>query len=141
MSEKGTVIEVKNNGKTAVISFDRTVACEGCKRCMAGFSSSQMIMEARNDIGAVKGSMVFIELPERGFLTAAVITYLIPLMLMMAGFFGGGYLSRFADVNSELFSFALGTALLLVSFLVIRLNERRIKSLPIFMPYISKIAS
>lgn len=134
MSEKGMVINVKDDGKTAVVSFNRTEACGKCRACYSGFSGSQMLLDAKNGVNAKTGDSVFVELPENGFLTAAAIMYLFPLFAALMGFVLGGAVS-------EVFGFSLGVSLLILSYLIIRANERRIKTLMLFRPFISEIAN
>lgn len=139
MAEKGKVIALKDNGKTAVISFMRTEACANCKQCMAGFQESEMILEVPNNRGAQTGNIVYIEIPENGFFTASLIMYVIPLALMLLGFFGGAYLAPLLGVSKDLLAFGLGVAMLALSFFIIRANENYFKTLKIFAPFIVQV--
>lgn len=132
MAEKGVVTDVKDNGKIAVVSMKRTEACAKCKACFAGFSESTMLLEVKNAYSAKIGDSVLIELPDKGFFAASMIMYLFPLAAALAGFFAGGAVS-------DILGFALGVLLLLVSYLIIRANEGKLKRLPLFSPFIAGV--
>lgn len=139
MAEKGKVIALKDQGSVAVVSFMRTEACAKCKKCMAGFQESEMILEVPNEKGAKQGNTVYIEIPDNGFFTASLIMYVIPLVLMLLGFFGGIYLSPVLGASQDLLAFGLGIAMLALSFFIIRANEKRFKTLKMFTPVIVRV--
>lgn len=56
MNEWGKVVGLK--GKTAILSIQKSDVCEKCRRCRPGREENEMIMEAKNKIGAKVGDIV-----------------------------------------------------------------------------------
>ena len=120
MAEIGVVVEEK--GKNVIVALERKEACATCKACSMGLESKDMILEAKNSCGAKKGDYVTISLEERQFMQAVAIMYVVPLLGLLVGT-GIGYLLW----QDELIAIIMGFALLALSFLGIRFNEKRIK--------------
>ncbi len=136
MSEQGTVVNV--NGNMATVEMIRTEACAKCKACIAGLSEKKMYFEAENDVMAEVGDIVAIELSAQGFLNATIIMYVFPLLMTMAGFAIGWFFAPFLPFNKDLFIFFVGIIFMVISFLIIRLNEGKIKDRQKYMPVITK---
>ena len=90
------VCRICDNGQAEVLHI-RESACSGdCHKCAGcGAARQTMIVRADNPIGAPAGAMVRLQASTGGILRAAVIVYLIPILL----FFGGYALGVCAGVS------------------------------------------
>lgn len=83
MIERGVVVKVK--GKRATVRFDRRSACDSCHMCAVTRDGMKVEVVIENTLGANVGDFVEVEMAQRFVLTAAVIVYLIPLVLVALG--------------------------------------------------------
>lgn len=97
MLESGRVMEVRGN--RAVVKMVRTETCGQCGRCGIFGPKDDIIIEARNDAGAVTGDDVDVEMGSVSLLWAAGMVYIFPLVLAMIGFGVGSYLSNLAGMG------------------------------------------
>ena len=115
MTERGVVVKVK--GKRATVRFDRRSACDSCHMCAVTRDGMKVEVVIENTLGANVGDFVEVEMAQRFVLTAAVIVYLIPLVLVALGV-GIGV------VFSELVQVILAVAGLVVGFVIAFLLDR-----------------
>lgn len=88
--EQAIAISVKDNGKIRA-KVDRKGACEACqlksacgqKLISQASSKSCIEFEMENSIGAQKGDLVEIGIPEKALIQASLIMYVLPLLTMM----------------------------------------------------------
>lgn len=73
---------------TATVIHIRESACSGdCHKCSGcGAAKEAIVLEARNAIGARPGELVKIESESGPVLKAAVVMYMIPMILFFAGY-------------------------------------------------------
>ena len=121
MAEIGVVIEEK--GRNVIVALERTEACGSCKACSVGIEKEQMILEARNSCEAKVGDYVSIAMEESRFIMAVAIMYIIPLAGLLLGTALGYLIWR-----TELMAIILGFLCLGLTYLGIRLSEKRIKN-------------
>ncbi|MBQ9519305.1 MAG: SoxR reducing system RseC family protein [Firmicutes bacterium] len=127
MAEIGKVIEIENN--KAVVSLERKEACAKCRACSAGMKAEEMLIRAENICGAKIGDKVEIALEETDFIKAVLIMYGFPFVMFMVGLLGGYYGCLNAGVqNPELIGFAAGIVLVVVSYALIKSQEKRWRS-------------
>ena len=92
LTEEGIVIEVFDG--MAKVKAVRGTSCGGCaSRSMCKPSSgsdTNVVIEAKNDLGAAVGERVEVTMRPRTFLTASFIAYIVPLI----GFFIGGFIGK-----------------------------------------------
>ncbi len=117
MAEKAKVISIENNVLTCVLQ--RSDACGDCHACDISENKKEMILTAYNQCDAKVGETVEIELSTKAMMTATVIMYVVPLITMFLGFLIGNQFS-------ETFSFTLGIVFLVITYLIIRLFNKRI---------------
>lgn len=95
-----TVIETPEKG-IAVVKVERQSACEGCHKATeeGGCSVCTLLggknaahARARNTVGAVVGDRVAIESRTSRILSYAALVFLLPVALLLAGYFIGGAL-------------------------------------------------
>ena len=115
MREVGLVVNVEANN--AYVQIDRKTACESCKACGLGTSDEKsIIVQAINNIKAQKGDIVELDLESPDVLLAAFIIYGIPLLALILGIF--------ASYGLMLLT---GVVFMIISFIIIRLNEPKLK--------------
>ena len=73
------------------VSVRRESACSGdCHRCSGcGAQVQQVHVRAKNAIGAQSGDRVIVSSENRQVLPAMLVVYLLPLVLLLAGYFAG----------------------------------------------------
>lgn len=79
---------------TALVIHVRESACSGdCHKCSGcGAAKETMLLKANNPIGAARGDLVRIESASGPVLKAAVVLYLLPMVLFFAGYVVGDVL-------------------------------------------------
>lgn len=122
MAEIGQVTEI--NGDFIKVKLQRHDACDHCNACSAGVETEEMILEAENLCRANEGDLVEISLEESNFLLAVIIMYIIPLGGLLVGIGIGYLLGGVIGMNREVSALIVGFALLAVTYLVIRSNEK-----------------
>ena len=126
MREVGTVVEI--DAGDVKLSLTRTDACSKCKACSVSENGKEMVVAAKNLCNAKPGDKVIIELDPSIFIQTAFITYGFPLFMMIAGFFVGQLLnSAIIKQNDDIISFVFGIAAMLASFIIIKLNDTKIR--------------
>lgn len=114
MEQLVRVKEVYDNG-TAMVIHVRESACSGdCHKCSGcGAAKEAVLFTASNPIGARRGDLVKVESETGPVLKAAVVLYVIPLILFFLGYYlGDKYLGMGALVSC--LSFVLGIALVVL---------------------------
>ena len=90
MKQTVKVLTCDSNG-TAQVACLRQSACSGdCHKCAGcGAVEQTMIFTARNPIGARPGNLVIVESATAPLLKAAAVLYMLPLVLLIAGYLLG----------------------------------------------------
>ena len=75
----------------AEVFVRRESACSGdCHKCSGcGAQAQQVYVRARNSIGASPGDRVIVSTETKQVLPAMLVVYILPLALMLAGYFAG----------------------------------------------------
>ena len=119
MTQEAVVTKLLPDGM-AEVAVTRTTACGGnCGSCESCIFQSELKTAARNLIGAKPGQRVLIESRSSRIYGAALLVYIMPLVLMLAGFAAASLLKL-----SEGFSVAFSFAGLLLGALLIVLSQR-----------------
>ena len=89
----------------------RESACSGdCHKCSGcGAQAQQVFVRARNAIGAKPGDRVIVSSENAQVLPAMLVVYILPLALLLAGYFAGLALSVRPGIPA-LIGFVLGVA-------------------------------
>ena len=100
---------------TASVLLIRESACSGdCHKCSGcGAAKETMVFTARNAIGAGKGDLVKVESATGPVMKAAVVLYVIPLVLFFLGYYLGTLPGNFGALGGCL-GFVLGIAIVIL---------------------------
>ena len=128
MGERGLVVD--NIGNTVVVKLQRTDACAKCKACIAGITSQEMIIHAKNICDAEKNDWVNIEVDGNHFLKAVIIMYGFPFLSFVFGIAIAYPSAAFVGLaaHKELFSFTVGLLLTIATYFFIKSKEDYWKS-------------
>jgi len=98
-------------------------------------------MEAANPLGAKKGQRVKVVLAPQIYLKASIILYGIPMTVFVAAAIAGKNLGlRYGrESASDLWAFIAGMAGMVVSFLFIRMYNKKVEKTPQYKPIITEI--
>ena len=119
-------------GDIADVEISRSTACgDNCASC--GLCSGRTaIVKATNKINAAEGDTVLMEMADKTVLGTAFLVYVIPLILLVCGYFAGYELG-----GTELFGIIAGFVLMALSFPpIIYLDRRKRQS---YLPEITEI--
>ena len=122
----------KLHGNIADVEIHRSTACgDNCASC--GLCSGRTsIVKAANAAGAAEGDTVLIDMADKKVLGAAFLVYIVPLVLLVAGYFIGNALFM-----TEPGGIITGFLLMLLSFLPIVFIDRRSRQR--YLPKITEI--
>ena len=97
MEQLVRVKETYDDG-TALVFRIRESACSGdCHKCSGcGAAKEAVLLKADNPIGADRGDLVKVESATAPVLKAAVVLYVLPLVLFFLGYFGSIMVSSMA---------------------------------------------
>jgi len=128
MEETGTIIELKGKN-IAIVICRKSSFCEHCasmESCQMGDDNTSKMIEAHNLIGAGVGDRVKLNVSTRTFLQSSFIVYIVPLIALLVGALAGNLIGEqlHAGPNPNLLAAILGTALMIGSFLVIKVGSR-----------------
>ena len=114
MEQLVRVKEVYDNG-TAMVIHVRESACSGdCHKCSGcGAAKGAVLFTASNPIGARRGDLVKVESETGPVLKAAVVLYVIPLILFFLGYYLGTLPGNFGALFGCL-GFVLGVGIVVI---------------------------
>lgn len=126
MTQDAIVYKCLANGMAEVV-VTRTTACgSNCGNCESCIFQSELKTLAKNSINARPGQKVIIESKSSRIYKAAMLVYILPMLLMVLGYALGAALS-----TGEGLGIALGFAGLIAGAALIVLSERRKNKEPI----------
>ncbi|MDR3217056.1 MAG: SoxR reducing system RseC family protein [Clostridiaceae bacterium] len=96
MTESGTVTKLKKD--KAVISFDRRSACDKCRMCAVSKGGMKVEILIKNTLSKNVGDTVCVEMGNKYIMTAALIVYVIPLILVAAGLLLGRLMGEMEQI-------------------------------------------
>ena len=113
MEQLVRVRQTHDDGTAAVIHI-RESACSGdCHKCSGcGAAKETVIFTADNPIGAAPGDLVRVESSTAPVLKAAVVLYVLPLILFFLGYWLGTLPGRFGPLGGGL-GFVLGVIIVI----------------------------
>ena len=126
MTQDAIVYKCLPNGMAEVV-VTRTTACgSNCGNCESCIFQSELKTLAKNSIDARPGQKVIIESKSSRIYKAAMLVYILPMLLMVLGYALGAVLS-----TREGLGIALGFVGLIAGAALIVLSERRKNREPI----------
>ena len=114
MEQLVRVKEVYDDG-TALVIHVRESACSGdCHKCSGcGAAKEAVLFTAENRIGACRGDLVKVESDTKTVLKAAVVLYVLPLVLFFMGYWLGTIPGNFGALAGCL-GFVLGVGIIVI---------------------------
>lgn len=139
IEEEGIVIDV--DGDLARVSILEKSACEKCSASGVCHPGVQEYMEAANPLGAKKGQKVKVVLAPQVYLKASIILYGIPMTVFVAAAILAKNIAQQAgqDANSDLWAFIAGMACMAVSFVFIRMYNKKVEKTAEYKPVIVEV--
>jgi sigma-E factor negative regulatory protein RseC len=119
-------IVISTNGTNAKVRFLRGSACAHCGACLS-VGESEMEVSLPNTLGAKVGDRISVDLSPKRVVQASLLAYAVPLALLIGGVLLGSRISDWLGL-------ALGVGACAVSFLILRLVDRRIRKKQSFQP-------
>lgn len=129
-SGEKTIAYVKETeGSNMTIEFRRSSACGGnCKACKGSCESINQEMKLINDNNYKVGDVLEISLNARLMIKITVVVYLIPLLSFLLGLLTTYFILKKINFNNyEIYSIIVGVVLLLLSLILVRRYDRKIK--------------
>lgn len=131
MIKFGQVTAYNEKNGVATISYVRPDACAKCGGCGSMNQTGTIQLKADCRVG----NWVKVVLPDSRFMGATAIAYVLPLVLFLLGLFAGYSLSGQNEL-AALGGSALG---ILISLVVLKLNEKRIAGRPEWTPHVAQV--
>lgn len=139
LEEIGHVVETIN-GK-AKIRIQRHASCAKCGACSMG-NNLMVELELENTLGARTGQYVVVKLENASLLRAAVWVYILPLVMMILGYWLGENAARWWGAkNIEAFGLLIGFAALFLTFLGIKWADRHWINATRYLPRMTDFAT
>lgn len=142
MDQRGYIVKV-NKDDTALFKMQRMSACASCGKCMGAKSSEskEIEVEVDNKIGANVGDYVEVSMEHVNVIRALGITYGFPLIMLMIGMIGGNYILKSIDFsgNIEVYSFFAGIITTAIAFLILKINDKKVRESRKYMPVITRV--
>ncbi len=133
MDELGRVIAIEDG--YAVVNIKRRSACGSCKACEMGKTGKDEInISVKNELGAVVGDDVRIEMQTPDILMAAFLVYMIPLLALLAGILIVYFAARFYKNINEWMMLGSGLLCLCISLLFVRQKDKKLRETRKFEP-------
>lgn len=118
MKETGTVTE--RDGDFVYVRITRKSACGGnCAEC-GGCAEKERTVKAKNCDGLEKGDTAILETETKNVLTAAFLVYIVPLILLAAGF-----LLAEAMTKNNIICVLCGFIFMVIGFFFIRIYDQK----------------
>ncbi len=109
------------------LEFTRASGCGNCKGCAGGCETKSHIVTIENSLDAKVGDFVELRGESKSIMKYMFVIYMIPFTFFIAGILiGNSYFKGTGSENYELLSFGSGILALFMSFVVVRLIDRRV---------------
>ena len=140
MNQQGYIVEIVDS-VTAKLKLKRHSACTSCGKCATTSEEKYIIVEADNTIGAKVGDRVEVNMETVNVLKAAFIAYTIPLLALLLGTVGTFYGLKAKNItnNVEIISGEAGLIFTILSFLILKKNDKKFRESKEYIPIVTKI--
>lgn len=141
MEAYGEVVALRERGR-AVVRTRRHSSCSKCGACGLSGELPDLEVETLNLINAQPGDIVIVSMESRNVLEAALLVYMVPLLVFIGGMLLGRYAGArlFPELRSEWLSVAVGVLLMAVSYFLLSSYDRRASRQGKYMPHITGFA-
>ena len=121
MREVGRVLSVTDD--TAKVAMRASGACEKCGLCLSSSDGKEVMLIAKNDVGAAQGEAVEVEVTAGRVLIAAFALYMVPVLMTILGFLVGNSLSGGSE--ESVLPIVMAVVFLAASFVTVWLFDLR----------------
>lgn len=140
ISEQGIVEKITKT--TAFIKVVKTSACNHCSsKDSCSVPEKNMVIEVKNSLKAKAGDYVEVSVPEGTFIILSLMIYIFPVVALMTGAFLGNYLSTLINTDPSLTAVITSAIFLIVSFIVLKLIDRKKNTSEKYLPHMTRIVS
>ncbi|MBN2795568.1 MAG: SoxR reducing system RseC family protein [Clostridia bacterium] len=135
-----TGVVIGTEAHKAYVHISRNTACENCGACHFDEKTMNMKITAVNKIGATVGDRVELTMDNVNFFRASFFLYGIPLLALLFGIFTSFYGLKALDVAYyDIFSILIGTAVMAVAYIFIKLNSGKFAENERYMSIITAV--
>ncbi|HSQ87659.1 SoxR reducing system RseC family protein [Romboutsia sp.] len=140
MEQQGYIVEIVDK-KTAKLKMQRHSACASCGKCATTSEKKDIIVEVDNTIGACVGDKVKVNMETVNVLKAATIAYVLPLLALLVGTIATYFILGLFKVsgNREVISGIAGIALMLLSFAILKRNDKKFRDSREYIPVVTEV--
>lgn len=131
MIETGRVHKIDNKNR-ATIRFPRKTACENCRMCFKPRDEMYVELTVKNTLNAKEGDKVSVSMGRQIVLVSSLIVYLLPVALVALALV-------FTRGLDELVSFGISIGVLVASYIVMAILDKKIKNHKNFAPQMTQI--
>lgn len=141
MEAYGEVVALCEKGR-ALVRTRRHSSCSKCGACGLSGELPDLEIETVNLIDAQPGDIVIVSMESRNVLVAALLVYIVPLLVFIGGLLVGRFAGArlFPELRSEWFSVAVGVLLMGASYFFLSSYDRRASRRGKYMPRITGLA-
>lgn len=129
-----SAIVKKVDGQTATLVIDKKDECSKCGMCLFPKGANAIEFEAVNKVDAKVGDTVLIERQEKGKLTAIILVFLVPLLLILLS-----SVIALMVIGSELWALGLSLISLAVWFVLLAFIDKKLKRTKGFITVIVRV--
>ncbi len=122
MSEKGVVVGLEGN--RAIVEMEASKDCEACGACRYT-ESGRMVTPVVNTLSAKPGDMVRIDIEPQVVIAAALVVYILPIVMFFAGYGLFLWIGRVSGLTSGAVGIAGGLVFLASSYFAVRSVDKR----------------
>ncbi len=141
ITEKGVIEEVTE--KKASVRIQKTGSCENCAdhaACHLRLGSEKpVLIEVYNELGAKTGDWVELSMPRYNVLKLSFMVYLFPVLALVVAAAVGAQWGGFLHLAPDVASIVFGGFALLLSFLILKRLDRRIREKSDYYPRMTRI--
>ena len=130
MLRSGKVVAAENG--VLEVCFERPEACAHCGQC--GGQKAETFVKIPGSVPV--GRWIDVDMPEGQVLKASMLAYVMPLLMLLGGLALGSVL-----FEKEIFWALTGVVCMGVSWLILRLIEKRMKQKSVWQPKVVNVYS
>ena len=139
MKQYGFVVSISSD--SVVIEVVRSSACgDKCGSCGGNCEKKVIKAEVKNRLDAKVGDYIEIEVADKSILKAAMLVYIMPLVLLFVGIWIGYVVGNsLENINEELTAIVMGIIFMAISMLFLKKIDNVIKKNGKYQLYMSRV--